>query len=370
MDQFDDANNGTTISARRFAQVLKKHDNEVRVIGIGHGGKDRYIVEEYKLPIFDKLVKSQGMAFGRANETVLRKAIAWADVVHFLMPFALSIKGQEIAKELGVAHTAAFHVQPENITYSIGLGKLDFVNRAIYKGFRDVFYNRFTHIHCPSYFIANELKKNGYRAKLHVISNGIEESFVYRKLEKPNELKHKFVILMVGRLSNEKRQDVLIDAIARCKYAEYIQLILAGQGPKRKSIIKYGQKLKNRPIIGFYSKEKLQEIIAMSDLYVHAADVEIEAIACIEAFSSGLVPVIANSEKSATPQFAMDERSLFKAGDSAELSEKIEYWIEHKEERKEMEKAYSEYGKQFNIEQCVFKIEKMFEQAVSENETR
>ena len=108
----------------------------------------------------------------------------------------------------------------------------------------------------------------------------------------------------------------------------------------------------------------------MSDLYVHAADVEIEAIACIEAFSSGLVPVIANSEKSATPQFAMDERSLFKAGDSAELSEKIEYWIEHKEERKEMEKAYSEYGKQFNIEQCVFKIEKMFEQAVSENETR
>ena len=30
IDQFDDANNGTTISARRFAQALKNHGNEVR----------------------------------------------------------------------------------------------------------------------------------------------------------------------------------------------------------------------------------------------------------------------------------------------------------------------------------------------------
>ena len=33
----------------------------------------------------------------------------------------------------------------------------------------------------------------------------------------------------------------------------------------------------------------------MSDLYVHAADVEIEAMSCMEAFAGGLVPVIANS---------------------------------------------------------------------------
>ena len=32
IDQFDDANNGTTISARRFAQALRDHGNEVRVI--------------------------------------------------------------------------------------------------------------------------------------------------------------------------------------------------------------------------------------------------------------------------------------------------------------------------------------------------
>ena len=35
IDQFDDANNGTTISARRFATALKEHGNEVRVIATG-----------------------------------------------------------------------------------------------------------------------------------------------------------------------------------------------------------------------------------------------------------------------------------------------------------------------------------------------
>ena len=35
IDQFDDANNGTTISARRFAQALQAHGNQVRVIATG-----------------------------------------------------------------------------------------------------------------------------------------------------------------------------------------------------------------------------------------------------------------------------------------------------------------------------------------------
>ena len=42
IDQFDDANNGTTISARRFAQALKNHGNEVRVIATGKPADYKY----------------------------------------------------------------------------------------------------------------------------------------------------------------------------------------------------------------------------------------------------------------------------------------------------------------------------------------
>lgn len=368
IDQFDNDNNGTTISARRFADTLRRHGNEIRVVCTGEDREDKYAVREFRVPLFDGLIKSQGMRFARPNKTTLEEAIRWAEVVHFLMPFPLSIEGEKIAARLGVPHTAAFHVQPENITSSIGLGNARGINKAIYQGFKSIFYNKFTHIHCPSRFIASQLEENGYTAELHVISNGIDSDFVYRKKEKTPDLQGKIVVLMIGRLSAEKRQDVLIDAVDRCAYRDRIQLILAGQGPKLETLRKRAEKLPIPPIMRFFPKAELLDVLAMSDLYVHAADVEIEAISCMEAFASGLVPIIANSSKSATPQFALDDRSLFRAGDSADLAEKIEYWLDNEDERRYMEGRYAEHGRAFDIDHCVSQIEDMFRQAMNEYE--
>lgn len=287
IDQFDSANNGTTISAIRFAEALKKHGNEVFVVSTGKPNENKYVVKELPLtPIVRHIVHSQGMRFAIPNKKTFREAMQGIDVVHFYMPFGLSVHGLKVAKELGVPATAAFHVQPENVTYTLGLGKSTKVNDAIYSFYRDKFFNEFGHVHCPSNFIASELKKHGYTAKLHVISNGIDEDFVYRKLPKSSNLAGKFVITMIGRYSNEKRQDLIIDAIAKSKYADKIQLVLAGKGPKEKAYREQGKKLKNAPIMDFYSKEDLKDLLAMTDLYIHSADAEIEAISCIEAFAS------------------------------------------------------------------------------------
>lgn len=367
IDQYDGANNGTTISARRFVANLKKRGHEVRVISTGKEEEGKYSVDKIKLvPIVNKIVTSQGMEFAKADEEKLREAIKWAEVVHFYMPFWLSIKGMKIAKEMNKPMTAAFHVQPENITYSIGLGKKEKVNDTIYTLFKKVFFDEFNHIHCPSQFIANELKKHGYKAKLHVISNGIEPDWVYKKSEKPEELKDKIVLTMVGRLSGEKRQDVLIEAVKQTKYADKIQLIFAGKGPKQKSYEKLGETLKNKPIFKFCKKEQLQEILAYTDLYIHTSDAEIEAISCIEAIATGLVPIIAKSDKSATSQFALDERSTFEAGNSKQLAEKIEYWLDNKKEREKMEKEYAKNAQKYSIEKSMEQIEEMFREEINE----
>ena len=367
IDQYDGANNGTTISARRFVANLKKRGHEVRVISTGKEEEGKYSVDKIKLvPIVNKIVTSQGMEFAKADEEKLREAIKWAEVVHFYMPFWLSIKGMKIAKEMNKPMTAAFHVQPENITYSIGLGKKEKVNDTVYTLFKKVFFDEFNHIHCPSQFIANELKKHGYKAKLHVISNGIEPDWVYKKSEKPEELKDKIVLTMVGRLSGEKRQDVLIEAVKQTKYADKIQLIFAGKGPKQKSYEKLGETLKNKPIFKFCKKEQLQEILAYTDLYIHTSDAEIEAISCIEAIATGLVPLIAKSDKSATSQFALDERSTFEAGNSKQLAEKIEYWLDNKKEREKMEKEYAKNAQKYSIEKSMEQIEEMFREEINE----
>ncbi len=367
IDKYDDANNGTTISARRFAEELRRRGHEIRVVSAGEtSDEERYCVRALNIPGFNCIIQKQGMVLAKPDDRVITEALAWADVVHFLMPFWLSARGKELADEMGVPSTAAFHIQPENITYNIGLSRINAASRMLY-GILHRFYGEFTHIHCPSRFIANELFKHGYEAKLHVISNGVGEGFVYRKLPKSPELEGKFVVLMIGRLSREKRQDVLIEAVRRSKYADKIQLVLAGKGPRQEFYEREGGSLPNPVSIGFYEEASLKDLLAMTDLYVHASDIEIEAISCIEAFASGLVPVIANSEKSATPQFALNRRSLFRRGDSGDLADKIDYWIEHEEERKALEQTYAEAGKEYAIGECVSKIERMFREAIAEN---
>ena len=78
-----------------------------------------------------------------------------------------------------------------------------------------------------------------------------------------SNLKDKFIITMIGRLSNEKRQDVLIDAISKSKYAEKIQLVLAGQGPNYEKYIKLGNKLTNKPLIKFLDKKSLLNLLRL-----------------------------------------------------------------------------------------------------------
>lgn len=106
--------------------------------------------------------------------------------------------------------------------------------------------------------------------------------------------------------------------------------------------------------------------MAMSDLYVHAADVEIEAIACLEAVASGLVPVIADSPLSATPQFALDHRSLFEAGNVDDLAERIDWWYEHATARHQMARIYAESANQYRLKNSIRKAEQMFAEEIAE----
>jgi len=367
IDQFFSANNGMTISARRLYSKLVEHGNDVRIVSTGKPGDTEYLMKKQYIPIFDKLVTAQGMTFAKADDDILQKAILWADIVHLLVPFGLSRHAIEICQDSNIPYTSAFHCQAENVTSSLHLNKIKTANDFVYWWFNKYIYQYCPYIHCPSKFIADELRKHGYDSDIYVISNGIDSDFKYRKLNKKEIYKDKYIILNIGRLSVEKRQDVLIEAVSLTKHREKIQLMFAGQGPRKEYILKLAKKLCVPVNIDFYSKNDLIELISMSDLYVHSSDAEIEAISCMEAFAGGLVPIIANSKKSATVQFALDERSLFEAGNPIELASKIDYWLENEQERKKMEVIYSKSAKKYELDKCVRELERMFVDAIEKH---
>lgn len=372
VDSYADATNGTTMTTRRFAEILMQHGHTVKIaastVDDSIEKQNAYELGIRKTPVLYQVSKSQGFIFAKKNKRVIKSAVEGSDVVHFLLPFSAQRYGKKLCDKMEIPSTAAFHLQPENITSTIRMNKISAVNHYIYNKFKK-FYNKFQHVHCPSEMIKAQLLEHGYKAELHVISNGVSESFTRKAVERNPQFKDKFVILMIGRYSVEKRQDLIINAIKESKYESNIQLILAGKGPWRSHLESISSGMTNPPIFGFYTEEELIKVINSSDLYIHSSDAEIEAISCMEAFTCGLVPIISDSKISATNQFALDENNLFKHGDYMSLKGKIDYWIEHPEEKQKRSDEYIEYAKQYSLDCCVTKLERVFELAIKEKKS-
>lgn len=58
----------------------------------------------------------------------------------------------------------------------------------------------------------------------------------------------------------------------------------------KEKLKKQAAELFNPPLFKFFKRDELTEIIGYADLYVHTAEVEIEAVACLEAICGGLLP--------------------------------------------------------------------------------
>lgn len=355
-------NNGTTIAAMNLIRSLKEKGYEVRVICNDEerrGEEGYYIVPELKIPVITAIVHRNGVKLSIVNKQVMDEALSGVDHVHVMIPFALGGYAAKYCHERHVSLTAGFHAQAENFTSHLGMMHCNFANRLFYKYIYKNVYRYTDCIHYPTQFIKEEFESVVGETKGEVISNGVNGIFAKKERVPIERYQGKFVILNIGRLCAEKNQGVLIKAVARSKYKEKIQLVLAGAGPDRKKLTRLAKKSGVNVENDFYTRAGLVEIINNADLYCHPSEMEIEAIGCMEAIRCGVVPVIADSKKSATRKFALDEKSLFINDDAEDLARKIDYWIEHEEERKTYASRYLNSATAFDQAYCMDKMEEM-----------
>ena len=368
--------NGTSATCNRFAHELRKKGHEVVTIGCEagkNGVAPHYYIEvpAYEFPFFEPLIQKEGFNFCRCSPEYLLEAIQWADLVHVLLPMKFGNVARLMAEVYGKPVTTAYHLQPQNITSAIHCGRSRWLNNKIYKGFLNYFYRAVKQVHCPSQMIADQMKCHHYdHNQCHVISNGVTKFFYRVDAKRPEKYNDKFIVVMSGRLASEKRQDLIIKAVAHSKYNEKIQIILCGQGPNERRYRKLAAKLHlANPIkMKFCDQDTLRNILSYTDLYVHASDFEIEGISCLEAISCGAVPVISDSKLSAANSFAITDESIFKHGSWESLRDRIEWMYEHEEERKELSKRYQLKGKEYALPIMVDKLEAMFFLAVEEKQ--
>lgn len=368
-DVLGSENNGTTVAAMNFIRSLKSKGHDVRVVCPDRakcGQEGWFVVPTFNLGrALNRYVEKNGVTLARPDVEILKYAMRDADIVHILLPFPVGAKAVRLAKEMGKPVTASFHCQAENFTNHIFLMNSRKANDLTYRVFWHSLYNKCDAVHYPTEFIREVFESATAPTNAYVISNGVNSDFVQRDVSKPDCFKDKFVILFSGRYSKEKSHRVLIDGVSRSKYADRIQLVFAGAGPLHDKLARYAEKkLVNQPLFKFFSRDELIDVINYSDLYVHPAEIEIEAISCLEAITCGLVPVIANSPRSATRYFALGENNLFDYNNPDSLAQRIDFWLEHPEERDLCREQYLGYTTRFQQKKCMDEMEKMLLQTI------
>jgi len=374
-DVLGNETNGTTVAAMNLIRFLKKQGHTVRVLCADQdkkGETEYYIVPNKDFGKFlNSVVAKVGVSLAKPDHDVIREALTGTDLMHFIVPLSLGINAVKVAREMNIPITAGFHMQAENFTSYFKLNRFKPISKMVYKYIWKHAYQYVDGIHYPTRFIRNifeaNIKKNtpGY-----VISNGVHDYVMRREVEKPDEYKDKIVILSIGRLAREKSQDTLIKAVNLSKYRDKIQIICAGQGLKEKYYRKLSKKLPIEPLFKIYSREEIINVINYSDIYVHPAEIELEGIACLEAIACGKLTIVSDSKLSATRDYAMDEKCMFRNRNPKDLARVIDYWIEHPEEKKLYEQKYLENGQVFRQEDCMKKMEQMIFEVVEKHKLK
>lgn len=365
-DVLGEPNNGTTMAAYNLINSLKARGHDVRVLCPDQDKKSLagyYILPRQSFGIFDKYIDKNGVRIAKADHKTFEEALKGVDVLHVMLPFGASNKLVAIANKRNIPISAGFHCQAENITSHFFLMWSHLATRFIYKRFWRKCYHVVDCIHYPTQFIKTDFEKRVGPTNGYVISNGVKH-FIKKDTPKPEEFKNKFVVLMIGRYSREKRQDILIKAMKYSRFADKIQLIFAGNGPLEKKLKRMGKRLKNKPIFNYYRQDELHTLINYSDLYVHTAYAELESISTLEAISCGVVPIINKTKRSATKFYAIDDLNLFEKNDPKSLAKKIDYWLSNPKDREVRSNDYLDYTKRYEFNHCMDRMEKMIKEAV------
>lgn len=356
IDSWDDAANGAVISTRRFTELLRARGHTVTILAAGAPAPGKVVLRPFYIPFANNIMRKMRLPFAWPTPAILEETLAAQDVVHVQFPFYLGIKAITTARRLGKPVVSTFHVQAEHLLYNIGIRNQGMVEQ-VYRFFLRSIYDRSDNVICPSSFAEKELRSRGLKAPTTVISNGVPAEFRPVPPGGAPDFGGKFALLSVGRLAREKRHELVIDAVRRSRHRERIQLVILGDGPMREELEAKGCDLPNPPVFNFLGKEELIHWYGAGDLCVHASEVEVECMSVLEAQACGLPCLIANSSRSATPQFALSADHLFQSGNVDDLVQKLDRLVDDparlSADRVASEKAASAYSIESSFEKLL-----------------
>ncbi|MEM3625856.1 MAG: glycosyltransferase [Candidatus Micrarchaeaceae archaeon] len=305
-DTYLPAMDGVVNSIINFRRELERRGHEVYLFTTGSGSsrpRSRIFVfrgvnfrpyPQYKIPIFP-------------YQSMIKVASQNFDIIHAQTPFTMGFSALISAKILDIPIIGSFHtmVNDRHIIEAYhpkNKSLRKFTSKYLWK-YTKFFYRRCNATIAPSNIIKAFLEKQRVR-NIFVVPNGIDLSRFNPHVDGRavrdalNIDQDKKVILYIGRLSREKRVDILIRAFRELsKKRDDIILVIGGTGPAAPSYKHLANRLGvagNVKFLDYVSERMLPGVYAASDLFATASKFETQSISSIEAMAVGKPVVGAN----------------------------------------------------------------------------
>jgi glycosyltransferase involved in cell wall biosynthesis len=339
-DTFSPNINGAARFAERLAGGLVRNGHEVHIIVGSHDESAGPRIEQHdgvemmvhrlksiKLPQH----KSQRMTnpFGMTGQIkkILREI--QPDAIHIQSHLVVGRFTLRAARGTSAQLLATNHVMPENLLKYAKLPK--FLHRIA----TDIFWwdsgrmlKRVSTVTTPTRRAADLLEVSAKLSDVLAISCGIDASRFANQTPTQNQ---EPVVLFLGRLDDEKRINILLEAVASIQDHKNLVVELVGDGSERENLIAQAAALgisDRVKFLGHVLDEELASIYERCTVFVMPSIAELQSIATMEAMASGR-PVI-GADAMALPHLVHDGDNgyLFEPDNASDLAAKLRLVIE------------------------------------------
>ncbi len=366
---------GSSYAVHNLAQGLKERGHKVVVFAPLAHGRDHHeklgnleVYRFFALPVpWQKDIRTAVSPISILEK--LRRIKP--DVIHIHHPFLIGSSALMGAKLLNIPTVITNHLLPESFLmffpkqgkFNRYRDKLEFLWKFIVG-----FSNEACFVTAPTQTAVSLLREHGLKVKAKAVSNGIDLNRFHPHRD-GEYLRWKFniprrpIVLYTGRLSEEKRVDVLIKAIPYVLRNIKAHFVIVGDGPLKGALESLAKRYKVEKFVtftGFLDHESYPDIYAIADLFVMPSLCELQSISTLEALASGL-PVVA-AEKYALPELVHPGKNgfLFEPGNSKGLADRIVRILSDSRIRKSMGRKSLEIVKFHSLPRTVEEYESVY----------
>lgn len=301
------------------------------------------------------------------------------DIIHLHTPLTVGMDAVMAARLFRKPLVGTVHTSYNESTYLKWLKynlAVKLADKAMQR-IQNFMFNQCDLVLVPSKLLIEELKENGFRKKAFYLPNGVilEKPKILSEEEK-SSIKEKYglkekVILHFGRLSQEKNIDLLVKAFVKlAKKHNNISMLIIGDGPTKKGLIKLTKKLgieEKVVFTGFIDHQELisSGLLSIGDVFATASTMENNPMAVLEAMVFGL-PII-GVKQAGLVELVSSNGCLTKAGDINELEECMEKILFNQKIAKKMSEESQDFIRQYSVDKITNKLLGLYNQTIKLN---